>query len=122
MDLTPRASLLVTTTPDPAMSPLIISEIVHSADGSEIIIIKNITTSEQNINGWSLLDPQSLENTFLPDITLPPGGTFKVCNGLCSTDINADMRWLDRPALQNRGDFLMLLNPAGRVIWNYVYY
>ena len=120
-DLTPQASLLATTTPDPAISPLIISEVVHGVDGSEIVVIKNITTSEQNISGWALLDPQTLEHTFLPDVTLPPEGTFKVCNGPCPANVAVEMRWLDQPVLKNHGDFLTLLNPAGRVIWNYVY-
>jgi len=35
--------------------------------------------------------------------------------------VAVEMRWLDQPVLKNHGDFLTLLNPAGRVIWNYVY-
>jgi len=121
MDLTPRAGLLATTTPDPTISPLIISEVAHNADNSEIIFIKNITGLEQNITGWAILDPQTLEHTFLPNVTLPPEGTFKVCNGPCPANVAVEMRWLDQPVLREHGDLLLLLNPAGRVVWNYVY-
>jgi hypothetical protein len=120
-DLTPHASLLATTTPDPAISPLIISEVIHISDGSEIIIIKNITSSEQNITGWAILDHQALRHIFLPNVTLPPEGTFRVCNGPCPANVAVEMRWLDQPVLHDHGDLLLLLNPSGRVVWNYVY-
>lgn len=109
---------LATVTPDPLVSPLVISEVTRGKDDLEIIVITNISASDQNLAGMSLLEPESMQYLFLPEVVLPPGGTIKVCNGNCGTDDGIE--WLKEPALRESGDQLILLNQAGRVIWNYV--
>lgn len=112
------AERLATVTPDPLVSPLVISEVIHKKDDLEIVVITNISASDQNSAGMSLLEPETMQYLFLPEVVLPPGGTIKVCNGNCGTDDG--IRWLKEPALREPGDQLILLNQSGRVIWNYV--
>lgn len=107
-------------TPDPAVSPLVISGVIHTPRGEEIIIITNISDSEQNLKGMALLDPVTMEYVILPNFTLPPGDSFRVYNGPGTEKIVEGIKWLDRPVLRQSGDYIVLLNPAGRAIWYYV--
>ncbi len=108
-----------TEAPDPSIVPIVISAVTRTQDGSEIISLANISDANQSLTGLSLLDPKSLAHVFLPDIVLAPGDTFEVCNGSCKT-VTTDLHWLDTPVFQEKGDYVSLLNYAGRVIWNYV--
>lgn len=107
-----------TVTPDPLASPLVISEVMRRKDDLEIIVIANISAFDQNLAGMSLLEPESMRYLFLPEVVLPPGDTIRVCNGNCGT--GDGIQWLKEPVLYEPGDQLILLNQAGRVIWNYV--
>ncbi len=111
---------LPTVTPDPIISPVIISEVIRKKDNVEIIVLINISQFDQNISGMSLIDPKTMSYMFLPEIVLPPKGIFKVCNGNC--EVADGMSWLEQPVLREPGDQLILLNRAGRVVWNYVNY
>ncbi|MCX7766818.1 MAG: lamin tail domain-containing protein [Candidatus Sumerlaeia bacterium] len=111
---------LATDTPDPTVSPIIISEVIHTQAGTEIVVIKNISGSEQNLEGMALLNPVTMEHVVFPNVTLPPGGSFKVYNGSEAGKIAEGIKWLDEPVLRQSGDHVVLLNPAGRAIWYYV--
>lgn len=110
----------VTDTPDPAVSPIIISEVTHPREGIEVIVITNISNSEQNLEGMALLNPVTMEHAVLPNVTIPPGGSFRVYNGPEAGKTNEGIKWLDEPVLRQPGDHIVLLNPAGRAIWYYV--
>jgi len=109
----------VTDTPDPNISPIIISEVINQ-DDTEIIIIKNIGNSKINLHGMALLNPVTMDHIFLPDKTLLPGSSFKIYNGRRVGTISDGIKWLDTPILRQSGDYIVLLNPAGRAIWYYV--
>lgn len=110
----------VTDTPDPSVSPLIISEVIHLPEGTEVIVITNIGSSEQNLEGMALLNPVTMEHIVFPNVTISPGGSFKVYNGPEIGKITEGIKWLDEPVLRQPGDYIVLLNPAGRAIWYYV--
>lgn len=110
----------VTDTPDPSVSPLIISEVTRPREGTEVIVITNISGSEQNLEGMALLNPVTMEYVVFPNVTLLPGGSFKVYNGLKAEKIADGIKWLDEPVLRQPGDYIVLLNRAGRAIWYYV--
>jgi len=111
----------VTDTPNPAVSPIIISDVTRDANGLETIAITNISDAEQSLANMTVLNPATLEYVDLPsDVTLPPGASFKVYNGPGATEASDGLAWLDEPALWLIGDHLVLLNQAGRVLWNYV--
>ncbi len=61
-----------------------------------------------------------MEHVVLPNVTISPGGSFKVYNGLEAGKTNEGIKWLDEPVLRQPGDYIVLLNPAGRAIWYYV--
>ncbi|MGB9872933.1 MAG: lamin tail domain-containing protein [Anaerolineae bacterium] len=86
----------------------------------EIIVITNISDTEQDLEGMALLNPVTMEHVLFPSVTLPPGGSFKVYNGLETGKITDGIKWLDEPVLRQSGDYVVLLNPAGRAIWYYV--
>lgn len=110
-----------TDTPDPSVSPLIISSVIRDENGVEIIRITNISNTKQELKHKTLLDPETMNHVDLPpDIALVPGDSFKVYNGKMSIESSNELVWLSEPLLQNKGDHLVLLNEAGRVLWNYV--
>lgn len=109
----------VTDTPDPAISPIIISEVITQGE-VEVITIKNISNVEQNLRGMALLNPVTMEHVFLPEKTLLPGDSFKVYNGPDVGKVSDGIKWLGEPVLRQPGDYIVLLNPAGRAIWYYV--
>lgn len=111
---------LLTDTPDPAVSPVIISEVTKTEEGAEVIVVKNISNSDQNLGGMGLLNPATMEHIPLPDLTLAPGDSFKVYNGMLTGKITDGIRWLEEPILRQPGDYIVLLNQAGRAIWYYV--
>lgn len=110
----------VTDTPDPSVFPIIISEVTHNQDGIEVIVITNISNSEQDLEGMALLNPVTMEHVVFPKVVLPPGGSFRVYNGLKVGKVTEGIKWLDEPVLRHSGDHIVLLNPAGRAIWYYV--
>ncbi len=115
--LSPLSTLSPVST---AVSPIIISEVTHPREGIEVIVITNISNSEQNLAGMALLNPVTMEHAVLPSVTIPPGGSFKVYNGPEAGKTNEGIKWLDEPVLHQPGDYIVLLNPAGRAIWYYV--
>jgi hypothetical protein len=111
----------VTDTPDPAEAPVIISEVTRTEDGVEIILITNISSIEQSLKDRTILDPQTMEYVDLPqDVVVAPGETFKVYNGVRTPEETDGFVWREEPVLQSKGDQLVLVNQAGRVLWNYV--
>lgn len=111
----------MTDTPDPAETPLIISSVKRSEDGTEIIFVTNVGETERPLKNRSILDPQTMEYIDLPeDVVLAPGESFKVYNGAVTRGKVDGLVWREEPLLQSRGDQLVLVNQAGRVLWNYV--
>ena len=108
-----------TDTPDPFLFPIIISNIVYN-EYSEKIVVENISDQDQFIGGFAILNPQTMEHFIIPEKILKSRSSYIICNGKCNDD-EVDVKWLDKPVINEYGDHLVLLNQAGRVIWNYVY-
>jgi hypothetical protein len=111
-----------TVTPDPINNPVIISVVTHDSAGLEKIVIQNISEKTQDINGYTLLDPNSGETINIFGIKLSPGGTFNVYNGSKAKDQADGLAWRETPILLEDGDAIYLLNHAGRLIAQYTYY
>lgn len=117
----PTASDWVTDTPDPQETPLIISNVMRREDGVEVIFVTNISDAEQALKNRTVLDPQTMEYIDLPDDeVLQPEESFKVYNGPVTPGEVEGLVWQDKPTLKLRGESLILVNQAGRVLWNYV--
>lgn len=116
---TPTHGSWVINTPDPKLFPVIIKE-VHHTENFEIITITNIDNEDHSLAGIAILDPDTLEIIYLPEITLKANETYNVCNGKCNETF-MQLKGSDFMFLNEVGDHISLLNSAGRVIWNYVY-
>lgn len=111
-----------TVSPDPNNNPVIISNVIHDDTDLEIIVIQNISEKKQDINGYTLLDPNSGESINIFNVEISPDGTFNIYNG-SKAKIQADgLAWLESPILHEAGDEIYLLNRAGRLIGHYTYY
>lgn len=100
---------------------MIISEVTRTEDGVETIFVTNISDMEQSLKDRTILDPDTLDYIDLPqDKTLEPSESFKVYNGPIAPEEADGLVWQDEPVLESRGDRLVLLNQAGRVLWNYI--
>lgn len=106
-------------TPDPTVSPIIIANVTHQNDSLETIFVSNVTDVPQDIAGYSLLVPGTSEHINFPEMTLAPGESLKVYNGPQAKDQAGGLVWLDQVVLKIPGDSIILLNRAGRMIWNY---
>jgi len=90
-------------------------------DGVEVIFVTNISDAEQALKNRTVLDPQTMEYIDLPDDeVLQPEESFKVYNGPVTPGEVEGLVWQDKPTLKLRGESLILVNQAGRVLWNYV--
>lgn len=106
-------------TPDPSVSPIIITNVIHDNDSLETIFVSNVTDVSQDIAGYSLLVPGTSEHINFPEGTLAPGESLRVYNGSEAKDQSGGLVWLDQVVLKIPGDSIILLNRAGRMIWNY---
>ena len=118
---TTPAARMPTDTPDPAKTPVIIASVTHTTDGIEVITLKNITQSEQDISLYSLLNPDTQELFTFPDKSkLAAGESIAVYNG---TGAYPDgKKWLDKPFLTVAGSSVQLLNQAARIMYTFTYY
>lgn len=117
-----QTSLPMIVTPDPVKNPVIIAAVYREDRGLETIVIKNVSEVKQDINGFTLINTITSEHVNILNVTLEPGETFNVYNGVGAKEQKDGLPWLDHPLLNEPGDDVTLLNHAGRVIWTYVYY
>ena len=108
-------------TPDAVKNPVIISKVTHDVDGLETIYITNISNEKQDINGYSLYIMKTDEHINILDIKLDRGASYKVYNGPRAMEQKDGLAWLDHAILQQTGDDVILLNHAGRLIWDFTY-
>jgi hypothetical protein len=113
---------IATVTPDPINNPIIISDVIHAGGDLETIVIRNISDKAQDINGYSLLNPNTEESINIFSVELAPGGTFNIYNGSKAKDQTDGLAWRETPMLVETGDDVYLLNHAGRLIAHYAYY
>ncbi len=111
----------ITATPDPSLADVIISEVRHEGN-LEVLVIKNISASEQNIGAFMLFSPELSDRKILPaDLKLASGATFEIYNG-DTTGQTAGQTWLKQPLLQKALDEVWLVTATGRVAYYFVYY
>ena len=113
---------IATVTPDPINNPVVISEVMHAGSNLETIIIRNISGQVQDINGYSLLNPDTGESINIFNVKLAPGGTFNIYNGPSAKNETNGLAWQSIPVLNVAGASVYLLNHAGRLIGHYTYY
>lgn len=106
-------------TPDINISPVIITKVALSQDGLETIFVTNISKEPQDITAFVLLVPETDERFYFPETNLDAGVSVKIYNGAEAQSQSDGLAWLDHVALQITGDSIVLLNKAGRMIWNY---
>ncbi len=116
------ATMVPTSTPDAAKTPITIASVTHTTDGLEVITIKNISQTDQDISLYSLLNPDTQElYTFPSNTKLTVGQVVYIYNGTGATYPNGQ-KWLDKPYLTTPGIVVQLLNQASRIIYTYTYY
>lgn len=111
---------LITATPDPLATPLIVH--VSHDDGKELISIVNISDSEIDISGYMLYSEILEDRLIIPENSiLKPNEDFKILNGkISSTDDG--LPWKNDYSIRDVEDQLILLNRAGRIIYYFTYY
>ena len=119
---TTLATMVPTGTPNAVLTPVIIASIEHTTDGLEVITIKNISQTDQDISLFSLINPLTQDLYPFPDkSTLSSGQSIVVFNGAGAT-YPSGQKWLDKGFLTTAGDSIQLLNQAARIIYTYTYY
>lgn len=112
----------ITMTPDASLVSIIVSEVQHE-DDVEIISIKNISSSTQDISSYMIYSPKLDMRKILPsNLILEPGESFVLYNGADLEKFPEDQRWLDAPVLTEALDEVWLTNAAARIIYYFVYY
>lgn len=107
-----------TLNPDPAQTPLIVSEVTHSADGIETYVVKNISSNPIDVIGTALYNPTTFERVFLdPAKSLAPGATVTVYNAPANAQPPEGIKWTDHRMLNHEGDEVVLINKVDRLLW-----
>jgi len=115
-------SQIITITPDPIVSPLIINNVVKT-DTFEIIHLKNISDQNLNLVDFVLVDTNGEKlKRFSSEIILRPDEEYKILNGDNFDDsIEFDEIWADEIILTQPNDEIIITNQAGRILWTYTY-
>lgn len=114
-------SAFPTQTADPANTPMIIEDVIKQGD-SEMIIIKNISSTAQDLQLYTLVEPESQQFKTFTSQLINPGETFQVINGPNPENIVDNAHWLSEPLLSLPGDKFHLLNQAARILWTWIYF
>lgn len=111
---------LITATPDPLTTPLIVR--VSHEKRKEVISIINISDSEINISGYMLYSEILEDRLIIPENSiLKPNEDYVILNGeISSTDVG--LQWKKDFSIRNVEDQLILLNRAGRIRYYFTYY
>lgn len=118
-----RTPLTLVITPYPTDNPseeVIITEMFKS-NGQEHVVIENNSSVDQMIGGWYLLNPRTSQKFQFPDdLIVPVGGSIRVHSGLNGLENPpTDLYWSEKE-MWNASIDVVLLNPAGRVMFWYV--
>lgn len=112
----------ITNTPDAALVSIIVSEVQHE-EGVEIIYIKNISSTSQDISSYMIYSPKLDVRMILPsNLILQPDETFALYNGENLESYPESQRWLAEPVLTETLDEVWLTNSAARIIYYFIYY
>lgn len=122
VEMETNPSQIITITPDPIVSPLIINNVVKT-DNFEIIHLKNISDHNLNLVDFVLVDTNGEKlKRFSSEIILRPDEEFKILNGDNFDDsIEFDEIWADKIILTQPNDEIIITNQAGRILWTYTY-
>lgn len=116
------SSGFVTLTPDPLLSNIVISEVRHEND-VEVIVIKNIGASAQDIGSYIIYSPGANERKVLPkDLVLQSGDTYSIYNGSDLSVFPEEQGWMKNAVLTTAFDEVWILNNAGRIMYYFTYY
>jgi hypothetical protein len=112
-----------TQTPDPSLTPLYVSGVVHTSDGMEKISVTNISKNPIDLTGVVLIRLDTDEKIYLGQgKQLDPGKSVDVYNGPGQIDPAKGLKWTDKPMLTKDYDEVILIDKASRVISGWVYY
>lgn len=103
---------------DEPKAELTIEEVVHNppgADVSELVVIRNVSGAEIDLEGFVLRDESSQNRFHFPPLTLPATQTIGVTTG-CAGDDQMLAWCTEIPVWNNDGDAVILLDAFGRVV------
>jgi endonuclease YncB( thermonuclease family) len=115
---------------EPASEPLVISDFEANPSGpdddpvtGEYVVIARWADGSESLDlaGWMLRDESSVHRYEFPDVGILPTQEYTVRTG-CGTDHGFELFWCaDGPVWSNRGDTIILLDPAGNVVDHLTY-
>ena len=109
-------------TPDPAKTPLIIAGATISDDGHEAVQIRNISADTMDLSGFSLYNPDSEQRFDFPlGFGLASGEMVEVHSGISQALAQGGLFWTEDPVWAGGSEDVLLLNPAGRLVYWYVF-
>jgi hypothetical protein len=109
-------------TPDPAKTPLIIAGATISDDGHEAVQIRNISADTMDLSGFSLYNPDSEQRFAFPlGFGLASGEMVEVHSGISQALAQGGLFWTEDPVWAGGSEDVLLLNPAGRLVYWYVF-
>jgi hypothetical protein len=118
---TPPAVRL-TDTPDPIKTPLIIAGAAIGGDGHEVVQIKNISTEKMDLSDYSLYNPQTRQRFSFPSgYELASGMMVEIHSGISREAATGGLFWTEEPIWAGGNEDILLLNPAGGLVFWYVF-
>ena len=115
-------SMRPTDTPDPSRTPLIIALVAVNEEGREVVLIKNIGPELLDLEGFSIYSPsQDRRFDFPPNFVLSPGESVAIYSGVAKEQVKDGFFWTRERLWIEENDDVLLLNPAGRVVFWYVF-
>jgi hypothetical protein len=109
-------------TPDPANTPLVIAGATVSADGHEAVRIQNISAEKMNLADYALYNPDSKQQfTFPSGFELAPGEMVAIHSGSSQELAQGGLFWTEDSVWAGGSEDVLLLNPAGRLVYWYVF-
>jgi hypothetical protein len=111
-----------TDTPDPVKTPLVIAGAAVSADGHEAVQIQNISAEKMHLADYVLYNPETKQRfTFPSGFELAPGEMVAIHSGISEEAAKGGLFWTEKAVWAEGSEDVLLLNPAGRLVFWYVF-
>lgn len=109
-------------TPDAAKTPLVVVGAAVSADGHEAVQIQNISAEKMRLADYALFNPDSKQRfTFPSGFELASGEMVEIHSGIRKELAQGGLFWTEDPVWAGGSEDVLLLNPAGRLVFWYVF-
>jgi len=118
----PAKPIYPTDMPNPEIAPVIIASVTVDGSGHEVVVVTNISSVPQDIGNYSLYNPRLKRHFDFPKgLVLAPGESIEVHSGPGASHIKAGFFWTEERLWTQRNEDVLLLNPAGRVVFWYIF-